>query len=116
TLAHEAIHFTGHKSRLDRLGDYSADRKARAREELTAELGSAIIGATIGLAPFHLEDHAAYIADWLAVVRDEPRAFLNAAAKAQAAVDWLVSSAGPLEQGVAAWVIIEAAGGGHAPL
>src|SRR5215813_8639728 len=43
TLAHEAIHFTGHKSRLDRLSDYATDRKARAREELTAELGSAII-------------------------------------------------------------------------
>src|SRR5262249_47234007 len=54
TLAHEAIHFTGHQSRLDRLSNYATDRKARAREELTAELGSAIIGATIGLAPCHL--------------------------------------------------------------
>ncbi len=97
TLAHEAVHFTGHKSRLDRLGDYATDRKARAREELTAELGSAIIGATIGLAPFHLEDHADYIADWLTAVREEPRAFFSAAARAQAAVDWLVEHAGPLD-------------------
>ncbi|MGE0294768.1 MAG: zincin-like metallopeptidase domain-containing protein, partial [Hyphomonadaceae bacterium] len=36
TLAHEAIHFTGHSSRLDRLADYARDRKARAREELIA--------------------------------------------------------------------------------
>lgn len=36
TLAHETIHFTGHVSRLDRLKDYFIDRKARAREELTA--------------------------------------------------------------------------------
>lgn len=50
TLAHEAIHFTGHKSRLERLSDYATDRKARAREELTAELGAAIIGAMTGLA------------------------------------------------------------------
>lgn len=94
TLAHESIHFTGHKSRLDRLSDYASDRKARAREELVAELGAAIIGAMTGLAPFHLEDHAAYIGDWLKVVHDEPRAFLSAGAKAQAAVDWLVERAG----------------------
>jgi antirestriction protein ArdC len=96
TLAHEAVHFTGHKSRLDRLSDYATDAKARAREELTAELGAAIIGAMIGLAPYHLEDHATYIADWLKALRDEPRAFFSAAAKAQAAVDWLVKAAGPL--------------------
>lgn len=97
TLAHEAIHFTGHKSRLDRLNDYATDRKARAREELTAELGAAIIGAMIGLPPHHFEDHATYIADWLGAVRDEPRAFFSAAAKAQAAVDWLVAAAGPVD-------------------
>lgn len=94
TLAHEGVHFTGHKSRLDRLSDYHTDRKARAREELCAELGAAIIGAMTGLAPFHLEDHAAYLADWLKMVRDEPRAFFAAGAKAQAAVDWLIERAG----------------------
>lgn len=102
TLAHESIHFTGHKSRLDRLSDYATDKKARAREELVAELGAAIIGAMTGLAPFHLEDHAAYLSSWLKLVRDEPRAFLSAGAKAQAAVDWLIERAGPPgDEGVA---------------
>lgn len=96
TLLHESVHFTGHKSRLDRLSDYAIDRKARAREELCAEFGSAILGAMAGLAPYHLEDHAAYIANWLQLLRDEPRAFLTAGAKAQAAVDWLIEKAGPL--------------------
>lgn len=36
TLLHESVHFTGAKSRLDRLGDYFTDRAARAREELIA--------------------------------------------------------------------------------
>jgi antirestriction protein ArdC len=36
TLLHESVHFTGHKSRLDRLDNYATDRKARAREELCA--------------------------------------------------------------------------------
>jgi antirestriction protein ArdC len=94
TLAHESIHWTGAKSRLDRLGDYFTDKKARAREELCAELGAAMIGAMTGIAPFHLEDHASYIASWLKLVRDEPRAFLSAGAKAQAALDFLIEKAG----------------------
>lgn len=36
TLLHEGVHFTGAKSRLDRLADYHIGRKARAREELVA--------------------------------------------------------------------------------
>lgn len=94
TLLHEAVHFTGAKGRLDRLADYHTDRKARAREELVAEIGSAMLGAMIGLRPDHLEDHAAYVADWLTLMRDEPRAFLSAAAKAQNAIDWLTEHAG----------------------
>ncbi len=58
-----------------------------------AEFGAAILGAMAGLAPFHLEDHASYIANWLELLRDEPRAFLAAGAKAQAAVDWLIGTA-----------------------
>lgn len=96
TLLHETVHFTGHESRLDRLDNYATDRTARAREELCAEFGSAILGAMAGLAPFHLEDHASYIANWLKLLRDEPRAFLGAGARAQAAVDWLIEHAGPL--------------------
>jgi len=96
TAAHEAAHWIGHESRLDTLKHYFTDRRARAREELRAELGAATIGAMTGLPPFHLEDHAAYIADWAVLVKDEPRAFLAAAAKAQAAVDWLVAHAGTL--------------------
>lgn len=96
TLAHEAIHFTGHESRFDRLKDYARDRKARAREELIAETGAAMLGAMLGFRPDHMEDHAAYIGDWLTLLRDEPRAFLSAAAKAQAAVDWLEANAGAI--------------------
>jgi antirestriction protein ArdC len=92
-IYHELIHWTGASHRLDLLGDYFTDRAARAREELRAECGAAILGAMIGLAPDHYEDHASYIGDWLTLLRDEPRAFLSAAAKAQAAVDWLIGRA-----------------------
>ncbi len=59
-----------------------------------AELGAAIIGAMTGLAPQHLEDHAAYVADWLTLLKSDPRAFLSSVAKGQAAVDWLIARAG----------------------
>lgn len=59
-----------------------------------AETGAAMLGAMLGFRPDHLEDHAAYIGDWLTLLHDEPRAFLSAAAKAQAAVDWLQANAG----------------------
>ena len=94
TAAHEGVHWVGHESRLDTLKGYFTDRALRAREELRAELGAAIIGTMTGLAPHHLEDHAAYVADWLTLLKSDPRAFLSAAAKAQAAVDWLIARAG----------------------
>lgn len=95
TLCHELAHHTGASHRLDRLQDYFTDRAARAKEEMIAEISAAQLGAMIGLRPDHLEDHAAYIADWAKLLKDEPRAFLSAAAKAQAAVDWLIERAGP---------------------
>lgn len=94
TLCHELAHHTGAAHRLDRLRDYFTDRTARAKEEMIAEISAAQLGAMIGLKPDHLEDHAAYIADWAKLLKDEPRAFLSAAAKAQAAVDWLIARAG----------------------
>lgn len=94
TLCHELAHHTGAAHRLDRLRDYFTDRASRAKEELIAEISAAQLGAIIGLRPDHLKDHAAYIADWLKILKDQPRAFLSAAAKAQAAVDWLIARAG----------------------
>jgi len=34
-------------------------------------------------------DHAAYIAPWLQVLKDDPRAIFTAASKAQQAADWM---------------------------
>lgn len=94
TAAHEGIHWVGAEHRLDTLKGYFTDKALKAKEELRAECGAAIIGAMTGLAPDHLEDHAAYVSTWLSILKTDPRAFLSAAAKAQAAVDWLVERAG----------------------
>jgi len=91
TWAHELGHWTRHPSRLDR--DFGAKRfgdAGYALEELTAELCAAFVGAVIGLPADHIEDHAAYIGDWLKVLKGNPSAFLSAAAKAQLAADYLL--------------------------
>ena len=91
TLAHEASHWTRHPSRLDRdFGQTRFGDPAYALEELVAELSAAFIGASIGLPADHLEDHAAYIGNWLKALSDNPSAFLTAASKAQAAADWVL--------------------------
>ena len=89
TFAHEAAHTTGAKHRLDR--DFAArfSREARAVEEMVAELTAGYILADLGLAHHPRPDHAAYIASWLKVLKDGPRAIFTAASKAQAAADWM---------------------------
>ena len=56
-----------------------------------AELGAAFLCADLGITPEPREDHAAYLAHWLAVLRDDKRAIFSAAAHAQRAVDYLHS-------------------------
>ena len=89
TLAHEHIHWTGAKRRLDRDLKNRFGSEAYAAEELIAELGSAFMAAHLGIAVEPRPDHAAYIGSWLKVLNDDPRAILTAAAKAQQAVDYI---------------------------
>ena len=89
TLAHEATHWTGAKARLDRdlSGRFGSD--AYAAEELVAELGAAFVCADLGLSNEPRPDHAAYVANWLKVLKADSRAIFTAAAKAQEAADHL---------------------------
>lgn len=92
TLAHEAVHWTGHKSRMDRasLRDYSSDKAVRAYEELVAEIGSAMLLAAHGIeAPFR-QDHAPYIKGWIQLLKDDPEALNKAFKDAQAAVNFML--------------------------
>ncbi|RYE88820.1 MAG: DUF1738 domain-containing protein [Hyphomicrobiales bacterium] len=91
TLAHELIHWTGAKSRLDR--DLSGRFKTAgyAAEELVAELGAAFTLATLGLPSEPHTQHASYIASWLTLLKSDSRAIFTAAAKASQAVDYLIS-------------------------
>ncbi len=88
TLGHELVHWTGHRSRLDR--NFNAKgTEAYAVEELVAEMGAAFLCATLGIAGSEREDHAAYIGAYLKLIRDDKRLFVRAASAAQKAVDFL---------------------------
>ncbi|KRB82697.1 hypothetical protein ASE00_11735 [Sphingomonas sp. Root710] len=93
-LAHELAHWTGAKHRLDRDMGKRFSMEGRAMEELVAELGAAFIMAELGLANEPRRDHAAYIANWLQVFQHYDRAIFTAAARAQAAADYLIARAG----------------------
>lgn len=53
------------------------------------ELTASFLLADLGIAHEPRPDHAAYIASWLQLLKDEPRAIFTAASKAQAAADWM---------------------------
>jgi antirestriction protein ArdC len=91
TLVHELTHWTSHPTRLAReLGKRFGDQ-AYAAEELIAELGSAFLCADLGITPETREDHAAYLAHWLKVLKADSRAIFTAASQAQRAADFLHS-------------------------
>jgi antirestriction protein ArdC len=92
TLAHELTHWTKHDSRLARdMGRKVWGDEGYAREELVAELGSAFLCADLGITPEVREDHAAYIASWLEVLKQDKRFIFSAASHAQRAADYLHS-------------------------
>jgi antirestriction protein ArdC len=90
TLAHESCHWTKHLSRLNRdLGRKTWGDEGYAMEELVAELGAAFLCADLELTPEVQDDHASYIASWLKILRDDPRAIFRTATHAQSAADYL---------------------------
>ena len=72
TLLHEIAHSTGHAERLNRTMGSSFGDEEYAREELVAELTSALCGAMAGFATTPREENAAYLKEWLTQLRREP--------------------------------------------
>ena len=97
TLLHESAHATGSVQRLDRLraGSRFGDQ-GYAREEIVADVAAAMVAARLGIAP-DFEQTAAYLDSWIAVLRSDARAIVQAASAAQAAADWLIERGGALD-------------------
>ena len=97
TLLHEAVHSTGHESRLDRDLDTS-NKTSYAFEELIAEMGSAFLCAQMGIERDDLTaNHASYIAGWKQVLTADPKAFMRAAKLARQASDYVLDYSGASE-------------------
>lgn len=88
TALHELTHWTGHKDRLDREFGKRFGDQAYAFEELVAEMGAAFLCVSCGI-PYDTQ-HASYIGDWMKILKDHKRAIFTAAAKAQAAMDFVL--------------------------
>ena len=94
TRAHETVHWSGAKHRLDReFGKRFGDERY-ACEELVAEIGAAFLAADLGLYAEPREDHASYVANWLKVLKQDKRAIFTAASAAQKACDFIHGQAG----------------------
>lgn len=89
TLAHELVHWTGHESRLNRDLKNKFGSDAYAAEELVAELGSAMLCATLGVEQEPRPDHAEYLAHWVSILKNDYRTLWTAASKASKAVEFI---------------------------
>ena len=89
TKLHELGHWTGAKHRLDRdlAARFGSDHYAM--EELIAELTASYLCADLGITTELRPDHAAYIATWLKVLKDDKKAIFTAAGAAQKAAAYL---------------------------
>ena len=90
TVLHELAHWTGHKSRLDRSLKNVFGSDDYAKEELIAELCSAFLCADLGFS-MNITNSAAYIQDWIRVLRSDYRYIFKAIRFAEEAARFIHS-------------------------
>ena len=86
-LAHEHIHWTGAKNRLNRELAGRWKQESYSFEEIVAELGACYALASFQIP--HETRSASYIDSWLRILKSDNRAIFQAAAHAQRAVNFL---------------------------
>ena|GEM_PF-67371 len=90
TAFHELGHWTGHKSRLDRIKKTNDRRSTEyAFEELIAEISAAFLCVDHGINTDFEGQHVSYIQTWLQLLKDDKKAIFRAASAAQKAANYL---------------------------
>lgn len=92
---HELTHSTGHSKRLDRGLDTDPSPFGSpdySREELIGEMGSAFMCAAAGISPPTIEQSAAYLQNWINVLKGDKRLVVSAAGAAQKAADLMLGT------------------------
>ena len=77
TMLHEMAHSTGHESRLNRNLENQFGDAAYGREELVAEMTSAMMAAQLGIVKGIEEDNVAYLKGWLKNIKEKPEFIRN---------------------------------------
>jgi antirestriction protein ArdC len=96
-LSHEITHWTRHPARLARdFGRQKFGDEGYAKEEIVAEIGSAILCSELDLTPEVREENAAYIDHWRNLIRQDKNFIFKAAAHAQRAADFVISAHQPV--------------------
>lgn len=93
TLLHEAGHATGHISRLNRDMTGVFGSPEYAREELRAEIASAFAAQVVGIdyqQNQYMENHEAYVQDWISVLENSPNELFAAIKDAEKISDYLI--------------------------
>jgi antirestriction protein ArdC len=102
TWAHEALHSTGHASRLARDLSGEMGDETYAREELVAELGAVLLGERLEIGS-DVANHAAYLSEWIKLLRQSPKVMYKLLSEARQAADLIcpppIPGAGDQEQG-----------------
>ena len=90
THFHEIAHSTGHSIRLDRLEkDAFFGNHEYSNEELVAEMSACFLCGMSGIETTK-DNSVAYIQGWLKKLKSDPKCVVQAAGKAQKAVDYLL--------------------------
>lgn len=93
TLFHEMIHSTGYYKRLNRLESGASagfGSETYSKEELTAEIGSAMILNRLGIETDRtFSNSTAYIQNWLQVLKNDNKFIVSASSKSEKAVKYI---------------------------
>jgi len=92
TLFHELTHSTGHAKRLAREGFDTPQMfgsESYSREELIAEMGSAMLCGIAGIEQATISNSAAYLHSWIKRLKSDSRLVVSAASAAQKAADYV---------------------------
>ena len=94
SLFHECIHSSGHPSKCNRRGISGKivfGSEEYSREELIAEIGASYLCNISGIQKT-IDNHSAYIANWLQVLNNNYRMILIAASQASKACDYILGT------------------------
>jgi len=84
TYAHECVHSTKHKSRLNR------NNLSYSNEELVAELSAYLICNRLQISNLDTMNHAAYLESWCPMLKSDPKILFKSLAMSSKAADMVI--------------------------